>query len=84
MELQWGHVQVNVETVTICGRPVPPVQLQWGHVQVNVETSPVAGYLFDDGQLQWGHVQVNVETTVRVPLLILCLASTSFNGATFR
>ena len=37
--LQWGHVQVNVETEEAEDRHAGSQdQLQWGHVQVNVET----------------------------------------------
>ena len=38
--LQWGHVQVNVETKTAKFNCERNNGLQWGHVQVNVETLP--------------------------------------------
>ena len=41
--LQWGHVQVNVETLRGRARADNGGGgLQWGHVQVNVETNATA------------------------------------------
>ena len=62
--LQWGHVQVNVETARMIGEDTSTKQkLQWGHVQVNVETEAQRIELVAIHKLQWGHVQVNVETS---------------------
>ena len=79
--LQWGHVQVNVETAMIVLLQKDSAMLQWGHVQVNVETERDDTKGNAQSTLQWGHVQVNVETwgqTVWIPNF------QCFNGATFR
>src|SRR5947209_7364017 len=65
MELQWGRVQRNAESVQQKTGEIRDRMLQWGRVQRNAESAKrSACFQTPTRRLQWGRVQRNAESAV--------------------
>ena len=60
-QLQWGHVNEDVEEKAAIEMRRAKHGLQWGHVNEDVEEADAPALKHTSPWLQWGHVNEDVE-----------------------